>query len=76
MLGIDEAQMQRLENETERLTKDIKQKEEENEMLRGQISSLKTQVDQSKKMVEEVAQVSDVASHYARQQFSSTNASE
>jgi hypothetical protein len=57
MPGIDEAQMQRLENETGRLTNDIKQKEEENEVLRGQIASLRCQIEQSNKVLEEVTQV-------------------
>ena len=44
MPGIDEAQMQRLANETERLAKE-KPKLEENEVLRGQIAFLRCQIE-------------------------------
>ena len=58
--GNDEAQMQRLEKESERFTIDIKHTEKENERLREQIASLKCQIQQSNKALEEVTQVSDI----------------
>jgi len=58
--GIDEAQMQRLEKESERFTTDIKHREKENERLREQIASLQCQIQQSSKDLEEVTHVSDV----------------
>ncbi len=67
--------MQRLENETGRLTKDIKQKEEENEVLREQIASLRCQIEQSNKMLEEVTRVSGEASDIPLEQCSPTNSS-
>ena len=62
MPGIEEAQIQRLEKESARFTYDIKQKEKENEMLRGKIASLQCQIDQSNNLLGEVTKVSDEAS--------------
>ena len=45
---MSEAQLQRLEKESERFAKEIKQKEAENERLREQITALQEQVSASK----------------------------
>jgi hypothetical protein len=62
MPGIEEAQMQRLEKESERFTNEIKQKEIENEMLLEQIATLQCQIEQSNNLLREVTKVSDEAS--------------
>jgi len=59
MPGIEEAQIQRLEKESERFTNEIKQKEKENVMLLEQIATLQCQIEQSNNLLREVTKVSD-----------------
>lgn len=59
MTGIEEAQIQRLEKESERFTNEIKQKEKENKMLLDQIATLQCQIEQSNNLLREVTKVSD-----------------
>ena len=55
--GISETQIQRLEKESERFTNEIKQKEKENELLREQVSSIKSQLEETKQLYAEISKV-------------------
>ena len=55
---MSEAQLQRLEKESERFAKEIKQKETENESLREQITALQQRVTETKASFDEIATVS------------------
>ena len=55
--GISETQLQRLEKESERFTNEIKQKEKENELLRDQVLSIKSQLEETQKLYAEISKV-------------------
>lgn len=54
---VEEALMQRLENESLRLANDIKEKEVENKVLREQINTLQNDIQKSNKMKDELSKV-------------------
>lgn len=55
--GITETQLQRLEKESVKFTNEIKQKEKENELLREQVSSIKSQLEETKQLYAEISKV-------------------
>ena len=55
---MDEAQIHRLEKESERFGNEIRKRESENKQLRENISSIKSQIEESKKTYDEIAKVS------------------
>ena len=54
----DKTQISRLENDSKRFREQIKQKQQENALLREQIKSMKLQIVESQKMYDEITKVS------------------
>ncbi len=56
---IDKTQITRLENESKRLAKEIEQKQQENLLLREQVSSIRSQIEESQKIYKDISKVSN-----------------
>ncbi len=55
---IDKTQITRLENESKRFAKEIEQKQQENLLLREQVFSIRSQIEESQKIYEDISKVS------------------
>ncbi|KAL7440598.1 hypothetical protein ACHAXH_004252 [Discostella pseudostelligera] len=52
---IDKTQITRLENESKRFAKEIEQKQQENLLLREQVFSIRSQIEESQKIYEDIS---------------------